>query len=60
MLGALMEATGLLDDEPVERALRKKVKNQKWYDIDLAALEQGKQAMRTVSVPINDEQLWAV
>ena len=60
MLGALMEATGLLEDEPVERALRKMVKSQKWFDIDLAALEQGRQAMRAVPIPVSDEELWAV
>jgi len=60
MLGALMEATGLLEDEPVERALRKLVKSQKWYDVDLAALEQGRQAMRKVPIPSAESELWGV
>ncbi|HKE24071.1 MAG TPA: 2-oxoacid:acceptor oxidoreductase family protein [Bryobacteraceae bacterium] len=60
MLGALMEATGLLEDEPVQRSLRRVVKSEKWYDIDLAALEHGRQAMRAVPVPVSDEQLWGV
>ncbi len=60
MLGALMEATGLLEDEPVERALRKLVKGQKWYEVDLAALEQGREAMRKVPMPSAESELWGV
>jgi 2-oxoisovalerate ferredoxin oxidoreductase beta subunit len=60
MLGALMEATGLLDDEPVDRALRKLVKSQRWYELDLAALERGRQEMRKTPFAAADENLWGV
>jgi 2-oxoisovalerate ferredoxin oxidoreductase beta subunit len=60
MLGALMEATGLLDDEPVDRALRKMVKSDKWYEIDLAALKKGRAEMRKMPMPAADAELWAV
>jgi 2-oxoisovalerate ferredoxin oxidoreductase beta subunit len=60
MLGALMEATGLLEDESVQCALRKLVKSQKWYDLDLLALEQGRDAMRKVPLSAGDDELWAV
>jgi len=60
MLGALMEATGLLEDEPVERALRKLVKSQKWYEVDLAALACGREEMRKIPVPVPEDELWGV
>jgi 2-oxoisovalerate ferredoxin oxidoreductase beta subunit len=60
MLGALMEATGLLEDEPVKSALRKLVKTTRWYDLDLAALELGREAMRKIPVPVAESELWAV
>ncbi len=60
MLGALMEATGLLDDEPVDRALRKMVKSDKWYEIDLAALEKGREEIRKCPMPAAESELWAV
>ena len=60
MLGALMEATGLLDEEPVHRAVRKLVKSDKWYQLDLAALERGREQMRKVPVTCCDADLWAV
>jgi 2-oxoisovalerate ferredoxin oxidoreductase beta subunit len=49
MLGALLEATGLLDQERVTGALRRKVKNQKWFDLDVAALAKGREEFRKVS-----------
>jgi Pyruvate/2-oxoacid:ferredoxin oxidoreductase gamma subunit len=60
MLGALMEATGLLEDESVERSLRKLVKSAKWYQVDLAALARGREEMRKIPVPVPEEQLWGV
>jgi len=60
MLGALMEATGLLDDEAVKGALRRLVKTQKWYDLDLAALDLGRAEMRKCAVPVSEDYLWGV
>jgi len=60
MLGALMEASGLLDEEDVGKALRRLVKSQKWFDLDMAALELGRTEMRKKGVGVRDEDLWAV
>jgi 2-oxoisovalerate ferredoxin oxidoreductase beta subunit len=46
MLGALLEATDLLDQERVTGALRRKVKSQRWFDLDVAALAKGREAVR--------------
>jgi 2-oxoisovalerate ferredoxin oxidoreductase beta subunit len=46
MLGTLLESTELLDEARVIGALRRKVKNQKWFELDLAALECGRQELR--------------
>jgi 2-oxoisovalerate ferredoxin oxidoreductase beta subunit len=46
MLGALLEATDLLDQERVIGALRRKVKSQRWFDLDLAALAKGREEVR--------------
>ncbi|HTQ56178.1 MAG TPA: 2-oxoacid:acceptor oxidoreductase family protein [Bryobacteraceae bacterium] len=43
MLGALLEATGMLGEEQVATALRKLVKSPRWMEIDLAALARGRQ-----------------
>jgi len=43
MLGALLEATGMLSEEQVIAALRKLVKSPRWMEIDLAALARGRQ-----------------
>jgi hypothetical protein len=55
MLGALLEATGLLDQERVIGALRKLVKNPKWFDLDVAALARGREEVRHA-----DDYLWGV
>jgi len=44
MLGALLEATDMLAEEPVVAALRKLVKSPRWMEIDLAALARGRRA----------------
>ena len=55
MLGALLEITAMLDRERVAHALRGLVKNPKFYEMDLIALERGREAVR------NDENyLWGV
>jgi len=46
MLGALLETMDLLDQERVTGALRRKVKSQKWFDLDLAALAKGREEVR--------------
>ena len=46
MMGALLETMDLLDQERVTGALRRKVKSQKWFDLDLAALAKGREEVR--------------
>jgi 2-oxoisovalerate ferredoxin oxidoreductase beta subunit len=46
MLGALLETTDLLDQDRVTGALRRKVKSQKWFDLDVAALAKGREEVR--------------
>jgi len=60
MLGALVEATGLLEEAQVVSALRKIVKSQKWFDIDMQAFERGRQEIRKQPLPVGDEYLWGV
>jgi len=55
MLGALLEATGLLEEERVIGALRRLVKNPKFFDLDLAALREGRE-----SILKDDTYLWGV
>jgi Pyruvate/2-oxoacid:ferredoxin oxidoreductase gamma subunit len=55
MLGALLEATGVLDPERVTGALRRLVKTLKWFDLDVAALERGREAVRR-----DEDYLWGV
>jgi 2-oxoisovalerate ferredoxin oxidoreductase beta subunit len=55
MLGALLEATQMLEQERVVGALRRLVKNPRLFELDLKALECGREAVR------NDENyLWGV
>jgi Pyruvate/2-oxoacid:ferredoxin oxidoreductase gamma subunit len=55
MLGALLEITAMLDQDRVVSALRRTVKNPKFFDLDLLALDRGRDAVR------NDENyLWGV
>jgi len=46
VLGALLEATGLLEQEQVDAALRRIVKSQRWFDLDQKALERGREEIR--------------
>ncbi len=55
MLGALLEATGLLEEERVTGALRRLVKNPKLLDMDVAALARGREALAG-----GDDYLWGV
>jgi Pyruvate/2-oxoacid:ferredoxin oxidoreductase gamma subunit len=46
MLGALLEAGADLEEEHVIAALRRTVKSEKWFKLDVAALECGHHAAR--------------
>jgi 2-oxoisovalerate ferredoxin oxidoreductase beta subunit len=47
MLGALLEATGLLDDGAIDHALARLVKTQRWLELDRKALQRGREAARS-------------
>ena len=55
MLGALLEATAVLEQERVVAALRGIVKSDRWFQMDLSALECGREAVRK-----DDDYLWGV
>jgi 2-oxoisovalerate ferredoxin oxidoreductase beta subunit len=46
MLGALLESANPIEEEYVVGALRGKVKSQRWFDIDMAALQLGRKELR--------------
>ena len=46
MLGALLEATGMLSDEQATAALHRLVKSPRWMQIDLAAMARGREEAR--------------
>jgi 2-oxoisovalerate ferredoxin oxidoreductase beta subunit len=60
MLGALLEATGLLEPEQIVSALRALVKNKKYLDLDLLALQLGQDELRRQPLPVCDDDLWGV
>jgi len=60
MLGALLEATGLLDPEQIISALQALVKNKKYLDLDLLALQLGQDELRRQPLPVCDDDLWGV
>ncbi len=45
MLGTFLEVSAPLEEEYILAALRKKVKSQKWYDLDVAALKIGREQL---------------
>jgi 2-oxoisovalerate ferredoxin oxidoreductase beta subunit len=55
MLGALLEITAMLDQERVTGALRRLVRNPKFFEMDLVALERGREAVRS-----DENYLWGV
>ncbi len=62
MLGALLEATGMLEEERVSAALRHLV-SPRFYDLNLAALARGREELRLSGAllgPASDNDLWAV
>jgi 2-oxoisovalerate ferredoxin oxidoreductase beta subunit len=60
MLGSLLEATGLLEPEQVVAALQGLVKNKKYLDLDLLALQLGQEELRREPLPVCEDELWAV
>ena len=60
MLGALLEATAVLDPEQIVSALRALVKNKKYLDLDLLALQLGQDELRNQPLPVCDDELWGV
>jgi 2-oxoisovalerate ferredoxin oxidoreductase beta subunit len=60
MLGALLEATGVLEPEQVAGALQVLVKNKKYLDLDLRALELGQEEVRREPLPVGEDDLWGV
>jgi 2-oxoisovalerate ferredoxin oxidoreductase beta subunit len=60
MLGALLEATGVLDPEQVTAALRTLVKSKKYLELDLQALELGQEEVRREPLPVGEDYLWGV
>jgi Pyruvate/2-oxoacid:ferredoxin oxidoreductase gamma subunit len=46
MLGALLEATGMLSGDCIRTALERLVKNARWLEIDRKALERGRELAR--------------
>jgi 2-oxoisovalerate ferredoxin oxidoreductase beta subunit len=46
MLGALLEATGVLPEASIDAALRRLLKNPKWVELDKRALERGREVFR--------------
>jgi 2-oxoisovalerate ferredoxin oxidoreductase beta subunit len=55
MLGALLEATGLLAEERIVAALRRLVKSPKFLELDIAALREGRESIKK-----DDDYLWGV
>ncbi len=63
MLGALLEMGSLLEQEQVTGALRRLVKADRWFQLDLVALERGREEVRKSGdalAPQSDDDLWAV
>lgn len=57
LLGALLEATAILEDTRVEAALKHLVKNPRLYELDLAALSRGREEYRRTGA---NDYLWGV
>ncbi len=52
MLGALLEAAPLIDEEHVLSALKRKVKSRRWLDLDVAAMALGREELRKSACPV--------
>jgi 2-oxoisovalerate ferredoxin oxidoreductase beta subunit len=55
LLGAFLEASAALEADRIAAALRRIVKSDRWYQLDLEALEKGRDAVRK-----DDDYLWGV
>ena len=49
MLGAMLAATNLLDDQWIDSALQRLVKSERWLDLDRRAIECGRECFREVA-----------
>ena len=59
VLGALLEATGILTTARAAEALSKLV-NPKWLKLDIEAMEKGQEELRRIGLPISEDYLWGV
>jgi 2-oxoisovalerate ferredoxin oxidoreductase beta subunit len=50
MLGALLEATDILEEERIEGAIERLVKSPRWLDLDRKALARGREVVRNMEV----------
>jgi 2-oxoisovalerate ferredoxin oxidoreductase beta subunit len=57
MLGALLEATAILEQDRVVAALKRLVKNPRFFELDLAALASGREELRACQ---SEDYLWGV
>jgi Pyruvate/2-oxoacid:ferredoxin oxidoreductase gamma subunit len=48
MLGAMLAATDLLDDQWIDSALKRLVKSERWLDLDRRAIECGRACVQGV------------
>jgi Pyruvate/2-oxoacid:ferredoxin oxidoreductase gamma subunit len=51
ILGTLLEASSPIGEEYVLRALKHKVKSQRWFDLDVAAMALGREELRKSACP---------
>ena len=52
MLGALLEATNMLDESKIDSALRRLVKTERWLELDRKALAAGREAFHRCEVVV--------
>jgi 2-oxoisovalerate ferredoxin oxidoreductase beta subunit len=52
ILGTLLEAASPIEEEYVLRALKHKVKSQRWFDLDVAAMALGREELRKSACPV--------
>jgi 2-oxoisovalerate ferredoxin oxidoreductase beta subunit len=57
LLGALLEATGILEQDRVVAALKRLVKNPRFFELDMSALARGREELRAAQ---SDDYLWGV
>jgi 2-oxoisovalerate ferredoxin oxidoreductase beta subunit len=52
ILGTLLEANSAIEEEYVLSALKRKVKSQRWFDLDVAAMALGREELRKSACPV--------